>query len=214
MQHRTFRLSVYGGSVVRIALGSAPFLIPLMLQLGLGYTPVEAGSILLWLFAGNLAIKPATTWIMNTFGFKPVLIVNGVLIALGFVALAMINESTSSFTIAALLFINGITRSMHLTLLNTIAFADVPPDKMRDANTLGAILMQMNRGLGITLSALAIAVASLILGQSADTPDLTTFTIAMVFMAILALVSITDSILLSKEDGDAVLNKRKRKESL
>nr|WP_239059387.1 MFS transporter [Alteromonas hispanica] len=214
MQHRTFRLSVYGGSVVRIALGSAPFLIPLMLQLGLGYTPVEAGSILLWLFAGNLAIKPATTWIMNTFGFKPVLIVNGVLIALGFVALAMINESTSSFTIAALLFINGITRSMHLTLLNTIAFADVPPDKMRDANTLGAILMQMNRGLGITLSALAIAVASLILGQSADTPDITTFTIAMVFMAILALVSITDSILLSKEDGDAVLNKRKRKKLL
>jgi len=199
---------------VRIALGSAPFLIPLMLQLGLGYTPVEAGSILLWLFAGNLAIKPATTWIMNTFGFKPVLIVNGVLIALGFVALAMVNESTSSFTIAALLFINGITRSMHLTLLNTIAFADVPTDKMRDANTLGAILMQMNRGLGITLSALAIAVASLILGQSADTPDITTFTIAMVFMAILALVSITDSILLSKEDGDAVLNKRKRKKSL
>jgi Na+/melibiose symporter-like transporter len=205
---------VYGGSVVRIALGSAPFLIPLMLQLGLGYTPVEAGSILLWLFAGNLAIKPATTWIMNTFGFKPVLIVNGVLIALGFVALAMIDANTSSFTIAALLFMNGITRSMHLTLLNTIAFADVPPDKMRDANTLGAILMQMNRGLGITLSALAIAVAALILGQSADTPDITTFTIAMVFMAILALVSITDSILLSKEDGDAVLNKRKGKKSL
>tara|TARA_A200000159_G_scaffold164929_1_gene197539 strand:- start:11071 stop:11595 length:525 start_codon:yes stop_codon:yes gene_type:complete len=94
------------------------------------------------------------------------------------------------------------------------ALADVPPDKMRDANTLGAILMQMNRGLGITLSALAIAVAALILGQSAETPDLTTFTIAMAFMAILALVSITDSLLLSKEDGDAVLNKRKGKKSL
>lgn len=210
MQYRTFRLSVYGGSVVRIALGSAPFLIPLMLQLGLGYTPVEAGSILLWLFAGNLAIKPATTWIMNTFGFKPVLIVNGVLIALGFVALAMIDANTSSFTIAGLLFINGITRSMHLTLLNTIAFADVPPDKMRDANTLSAILMQMNRGLGITLSALAIAVAAILLDQSVSTPALSTFSLAMAFMGVIALVSIINSITLSKEDGSAVLNKRKR----
>ncbi|MEC9164804.1 MAG: MFS transporter [Pseudomonadota bacterium] len=213
MQHKTFRLTVFGGSVMRVALGSAPFLVPLMLQLGLGYSPVEAGSLLLWLFAGNLAIKPATTWIMNTFGFKRVLVVNGVLIALGFVALAMINHSTSSFTIAVILFVNGITRSMHLTLINTIAFADVPPNKMRDANTLGAILMQMNRGLGITLSALAIAAAAFILGQSANMPNLQTFTLSMMFMAAVALVSIYDSLMLSKEDGDAVLNKRKAKKA-
>ena len=150
---------------------------------------------------------------MNTFGFKRVLVVNGVLIALGFVALAFVNHQTSLFTIAAILFANGVTRSMHLTLLNTIAFADVPTHKMRDANTLGAILMQMNRGLGITLSALAIAAASFLLGQSADTPTLTTFTMAMLFMSVLALVSITDSLMLSKEDGVSVLNKRKAKKA-
>ena len=211
MQYRTFRLSVYGGSVVRIALGSAPFLVPLMLQLGLDYTPVEAGSLLLWLFAGNLAIKPATTWIMNTFGFKRVLIVNGILIATGFIALALITKNTSSLTIGIILFINGVTRSMHLTLLNTIAFADVPAHEMRDANTLGAILMQMNRGLGITLSALAIAFATFILDQHASSPDLSTFTLAMLFMAFIAFISIADSWLLSKEDGDSVLNKRKDK---
>jgi MFS family permease len=168
---------------------------------------------LLWLFAGNLAIKPATTWFMNTFGFKRVLVCNGVLIALGFVALAFVNHTTSSFTIATILFINGVTRSMHLTLLNTIAFADVPPNKMRDANTLGAILMQMNRGLGITLSALAIATAALILDQSAGTPNLQTFTLAMLFMGAVALVSIYDSLMLSKEDGIMVLNKRKAKKA-
>ena len=209
MQYRTFRLSVYGGSVVRVALGSAPFLVPLMLQLGLGYTPVEAGSLLLWLFAGNLAIKPATTWIMNTFGFKKVLIVNGLLIAAGFVALALITPETSAFTIGVILFVNGITRSMHLTLLNTIAFADVPANNMRDANTLGAILMQMNRGLGITLSALAIAIGTFVLGQDPASPDLATFTFAMLVMSCIALLSITDSLMLSREDGDSVLNKRK-----
>ena len=73
--------------------------------------------------------------------------------------------------------------------------------------------MQMNRGLGITLSALAIAAASFLLGQSADTPTLTTFTMAMLFMSVLALVSITDSLMLSKEDGVSVLNKRKAKKA-
>lgn len=211
MQHKTFRLSVYGGSVVRVALGSAPFLVPLMLQLGLGYSPVEAGSLLLWLFAGNLAIKPATTWIMNKFGFKRAFIVNGVFISLGFVALAFVDHNTSSLVIALILFLNGVTRSMHLTLINTIAFADVPTNKMRDANTLGAILMQMNRGLGITLSALAIAIAAAVLGQSSATPDLQTFSLALLFMAGLALTSIYDSLKLSKEDGNSVLNKRKNK---
>lgn len=208
MQYRTFRLSLYGGSLVRIALGSAPFLIPLMLQLGMGYSPVEAGSILLWLFAGNLAIKPATTWIMNTFGFKPVLIANGLFISAGFVALAFIREETPSTAIAALLFINGMTRSMHLTLLNTIAFADVPTTEMRDANTLSAILMQMNRGLGITLSALAVAGAALFIGDTVAQPSLNTFALAMIIMAVLSLISITDSVMLSKHDGENLLTKR------
>ncbi|MEC8416988.1 MAG: MFS transporter, partial [Pseudomonadota bacterium] len=46
MRYNTFKLSVYGGSIVRIAIGSAPFLVPVMLQLGLGYSPVEAGTLL------------------------------------------------------------------------------------------------------------------------------------------------------------------------
>ena len=209
MAYRTFRLSMYGGSLTRIALGSAPFLVPLMLQLGMGYSPVEAGTLLLWLFVGNMAIKPATTWIMNTFGFKPVLIVNGIMISMGFVALALITSHSSSFTIAVILFISGVNRSMHLTLLNTIAFADVPKDKMRDANTLSAILMQMNRGMGITISALMLAFAGLLVGNSAAEPSLINFKIAMAMMAIVALLSITDSIMLSKNDGDSVLKKKR-----
>lgn len=207
MQFRTFRLSMYGGSVVRIALGSAPFLVPLMLQLGMGYSPVEAGTLLLWLFVGNIAIKPATTWIMNTFGFKRVLIANGIMISLGFVALSLITQQSSSVVIAVILFVSGVNRSMHLTLLNTIAFADVPKDKMRDANTLGAILMQMNRGMGITISALMLAVASLMVGNSSSDPSLINFKIAMAMMAVVALLSITDSLMLSKTDGDSVLKK-------
>ena len=212
MQFRTFRLSMYGGSVARTALGSAPFLIPLMLQLGMGYTPIEAGTLLLWLFVGNIAIKPATTWIMNTFGFKPVLIVNGIMISMGFVAMAFITQHTSSLVIAIILFVSGVNRSMHLTLLNTIAFADVPKEKMRDANTLSAILMQMNRGMGITISALMLAISAFLVGNTTSEPSLINFKLAMSMMAMVALLSIIDSLLLSKNDGDSVLKKRTKQQ--
>ena len=206
MKYRTFRITLFGGSVVRIALASAPFLVPLMLQLGLGYTPVEAGTLLLWLFAGNLAVKPATTWLMNAAGFKWILIVNAVLVAIGYVALGLLTPQTPYIAIAALLFVCGMNRSIHLTALNTLSFADVPQHNMRDANTLGAMLAQMNRGLGITVGALAVTLSGALLGDTGD-PLQVHFQIAMGAMAVLALLSTIDCILLPDDAGNAVLKK-------
>ncbi|MCU7555470.1 MFS transporter [Alteromonas sp. ASW11-19] len=205
MQKKTFRVTVLGGSVIRIAMSSTPFLIPLMLQLGLGYTAVEAGTMLLWLFAGNLAIKPATTRIMNLFGFKRILIVNAVAIAAGFMALGLVTAATPTWLLGLILFISGMNRSVHLTVLNTLNFADIPHTQMRDANTLSAVLMQMNRGLGITVGALALALASYLAGGSNAQPDLMHFHLAMLFMGGLALVSIIDSLRLAPNAGNAVL---------
>ncbi len=208
LRYRTFRITLVGGSVVRIALASAPFLIPLMLQLGLGYSPVEAGTLLLWLFAGNLAIKPATTWLMNTAGFRRVLIANAVMIALGYVALGLLTTDTAYVVIAGLLFICGVNRSIHLTALNTLSFADVPQHSMRDANTLGAMLAQMNRGLGITVGALAVSLSGIVIGVPGE-PQQLHFQIAIVAMAGLALLSTIDCMLLPKNAGSAVLNKQR-----
>ncbi len=207
IRYRTFRATIFGGSVIRIALSSAPFLIPLMLQLGMGYSPIQAGTVLLWLFAGNLAIKPATTWIMNRFGFKQVLTYNTILIAAGFIALAFCTLQTPGWLLGLILFTSGMTRSMHLTVLNTLGFADIPQHKIRDANTLSAVIMQMTRGLGITIGALALTLATLLLAGSAEQPELIDFQLAMGMMAIIALLSIVDSLRLPAHAGSSILKK-------
>lgn len=211
MSVATFRLTILGGSAMRIALASAPFLVPLMLQLALGFTPVEAGSVLLWLFAGNLAIKPATTWIMNAAGFKRVMVVNTLLVAAGFVAIGQFSEDTPTWLMAVTLFISGVNRSMHLTVLNTIAFADIPQEKVRDANTLGAVIMQMTRGLGITIGALALAMATIITGSQNGEPMVADFSITFFVIAGISLLSLVDSIRLPHDAGEAILNKRRLK---
>ncbi|QJR82735.1 MFS transporter [Alteromonas pelagimontana] len=207
---RTFRFTIFGGSVIRVALSSAPFLIPLMLQLGLGYSAVEAGTLLLWLFGGNLIVKPATTWLMNQFGFKHILIVNGALIAAGFAALALCSTTTPAWALATILFISGMNRSMHLTVLNTISFADIPQAQMRDANTFGAVVMQMTRGLGITVGALALAFGTWLLNGNTANPSVAEFQVTMWVMAFIALLSIIDSVSLPADAGETVLKKRRR----
>src|SRR6201999_205455 len=70
----TFRLSIRGGGVFRACLSAVPFLLPLLFQVGFGLDPVTSGTLLLAVFAGNLGMKPATTWVLRTVGFRRAMI--------------------------------------------------------------------------------------------------------------------------------------------
>jgi EmrB/QacA subfamily drug resistance transporter len=205
----TFRVTAIGGSMFRTAIGTAPFLLPLMFQLGFGYSAVDAGLLLLWLFAGNLCMKPGTTWIMNRFGFRRVLIVNGTLVAAGFAACALLTADTPRGLVAVLLFFTGMTRSMQFTALNTIGFADVPQARMRDATTLFSVLQQMNAGMGIAVGALALSIAALIRG-GAGTVSAGDFRLAFWLIGVLAALAIIDSFWLPARAGARVLRKGER----
>ncbi|MCH1923589.1 MFS transporter [Shewanella sp. C31] len=205
---RTFRVSIVGGSLFRIAISSVPFLLPLMFQVGFGFSAVTSGALLLWLFAGNLAMKPATTAIMNRFGFKKVLVVNGLMVVIGFAAMAFISADTPKWLIATLLFVSGMNRSMHFTAMNTIGFADIPTKQMTDANTLQAVIMQMNLGAGIAIGALSLAIASLINGGSSATASAADFALSMWFIAGIALLAIFDCARLPANAGASVLKHR------
>ncbi|MBF9000394.1 DHA2 family efflux MFS transporter permease subunit [Vibrio nitrifigilis] len=205
---KTFRISIVGGSLFRIAINTAPFLLPLLFQIGMGYSPIQSGTLLLWLFAGNLFIKPATTWIMNQFGFKNVLIINGLMVAAGFAAMSQMTANTPYLVIVAILFISGMNRSIQFTALNTISFADMPDKKMRDANTLQAVFLQMNIGTGIALGALFLSIACLLHGHTSTNPVTEDFSLALWFTSALALIAIIDSLLLSPRAGFSVLEKK------
>ena len=65
---QSFRVSNLGGGVYRLVISAAPFLLPLMFQVGFGWSPVRAGFLVLLLFLGNVAIKPATSPLIRTAG--------------------------------------------------------------------------------------------------------------------------------------------------
>ena len=203
---KTFRITAVGGSFFRIAVASVPFLLPLMFQLGFGMSAVDAGILLLWLFVGNLCMKPATTWIMNTFGFRRVLITNGIMVSAGFATMAMFTVNTPYWLMALVLFISGLNRSMHFTALNTIGFADVGEQQMRDASTLFSVLQQMSRGIGIAFAALVLAFSMWFLhGTTLVETQTEDFQLAFWIIAVLALISIADTLSLSRDAGASIL---------
>jgi len=204
----TFRVCAVGGSLFRCAIGTAPFLIPLMFQLGFGWSAVQAGTLLLWLFAGNLLMKPATTSIMNRYGFRRTLVANGLLVALGFALCAMLQPHTPLPVIALLLFFTGLTRSLQFTAYNTIGFADVPKEHMRDATTLFSVLQQMNAGMGIAIGALALSIAGLLHGSASGQASTNDFRLAFWIVAALALAGTIDSCLLPRNAGERVLKRK------
>jgi EmrB/QacA subfamily drug resistance transporter len=207
----TFAVNVIGGSLFRISIGSAPFLLPLMFQLAFGLSAVTAGMLMLALFAGNLLIKPSTTWTLRRFGFRRVLVVNGLLVAAGFLACAMLTPDTPIPVMAVILFFCGACRSMQFTALNTIAFADVKPAQMSGSTALFSMLQQMNAGIGVALGAVALQVAEHLTGDATSAhPSVLDFRIALVVMSALAALAVINAMRLPRHAGAEVSGHKAR----
>jgi Major Facilitator Superfamily/Probable cobalt transporter subunit (CbtA) len=131
----TYAMTLRGGSLFRVSVTMAPFLLPTMFQLGFGLNPFASGLLILPLFAGSLGMKIITTRLLRRYGFRRVLLVNGTLTALAVVGCAALTPSTPYTVIVIVLFASGLTRSLQFSALNSLAFADVPPEQMSATNT-------------------------------------------------------------------------------
>ena len=144
---KSFAITIEGGSLFRIAISVSPFLLPLMFQVGFGLNAFQSGILMLGLFVGNLSMKPATTTVLRRFGFRSVLIWNGILTAVMMLGCALLFPQTSRIIILAVLFVNGLCRSMQFTCLSTLAFADVPKPELSSATSFFSMITQMSMGM-------------------------------------------------------------------
>ena len=189
---RSFAIVAGGGTLYRIAVGAIPFLLPLMFQVGFGLDAFHSGLLVLALFLGNIGIKPMTSAVLRRFGFRRTLIGNGVLAALAILALTLIAASTPLPSTVALLVVAGATRSMGLTALNTLAFAEVPATALNGANTLFNMLQQMGFGLGVAIGAVALRFAELWRPEGVGHATPLEFRIAFGLVTLVALCAVAD----------------------
>jgi EmrB/QacA subfamily drug resistance transporter len=201
---KTFAVTLGGGSLFRMAISVSPFLLPMMFQVGFGLDAFQSGLLMLALFAGNLGMKTVTSPVLRRYGFRSVLIVNGILAALGILACSALAPQTPRIVIIAVLFANGLFRSMQFTSLSTLAFADVPKSELSSATSFFSMVMQMTMGMGVALGAIALRLAALLDRHRGGIPSATEFRVAFALVSLLAFVAVIDCFSLAPEAGAAV----------
>jgi EmrB/QacA subfamily drug resistance transporter len=196
---RTYAATSAEGSLLRLAINMIPFLLPLLFQVGFGLSAVTSGLLVLTVFAGNLVMKTITTPTVRRFGFRRVLVGNGILVALSLAACALFSASTPYWLIAVVCFLGGAFRSLEFTGVNTLAFADVPAESMSAASTVNATVGQLATGMGVAVAATVVAVAA-----GGGLPTVADFRMGFLVGAAIALVGALMFLRLDRSDGAVV----------
>ena len=181
LQIPTFATSVVAGSMFRIGIGAMPFLLPLMLQLGFGLSPLRSGLITFVSAAGAITVKPIAKPLLRRFGFRAVLSVNAAISTAIIALTAAFRPDWPIALIYLVLLVGGVFRSLQFTAYNTIAYADIPPPRMSQATSLYSTLQQLSLTMGVTLGAAALAVFGVLAGRSH--PGLPEFSAAFLIVA-------------------------------
>ncbi len=155
----TFRVSLTGGSLFRIGVGAVPLLLPLMLQLGFGMTPLRSGLTTFVAAMGAMAMKATASPILNLVGFRRVLVWNGA-IGIGFIAInGLLSPTTPIALILGILLAGGYFRSLQFTGINAIAYADIDQAAMSRAVSFAAVAQQLALSVGVALGAGVLQIA-------------------------------------------------------
>jgi EmrB/QacA subfamily drug resistance transporter len=159
LAYQTFRTSLIGGTLMRLGLGATPFLMPLLLQTGLGWSPGEAGLITMATGVGALAARSLVASAIRRLGFKTMLVGSGLLAALLTAIPGFFSSNTPLWLMLPVLIATGMARAAQFTSTNTIAFADVPDSDLSAASTFSQVVQQLGMSLGVTAGALALGLA-------------------------------------------------------
>ena len=154
---RTFRASVSGSYFTRLGIGGIPFLFPLLYQVGLGFTPIQSGLLMMPQAVAAMSLKMVMPGILRRFGYRSVLISNTVILGLLIALFATIGAGTPVWLIVAQTFVFGFFTSLQYTSMNTLAYADVTGEQTSSASTIASTMQQMSISFGVATASLATA---------------------------------------------------------
>lgn len=151
---RTFKISVLGNLLSRLGFGGVPFLLPLLLQIGLGFPAQLSGLLLAPTAVGVVIVKPYLVRLLRFFGYKRLLILNTTLAAISLWTFIFVNHGTSLFIIGSLTFLYGLMISIQYSAMNTLAYSDIPAEHLSAATSIMSTLQQISQSFGVAVSAL------------------------------------------------------------
>ena len=155
---RTFRVAISGNLMTRLGIGGLPFLLPLLYQVGLGFTPIQSGLMIMPQALAAMSLKPTLPRVLRRFGYRRLLIANTVMLGAIVMLFATIDLGTPLWAIALQAFVYGFFTSTQYTSMNTLGYADVDQEQASGASTIASTAQQLAVSFGVASASLTVAV--------------------------------------------------------
>jgi MFS family permease len=154
---RTLRSALTGSFVTRLGVGGMPFLLPLLYQVGLGYTPIQSGLLILPQSVAAISFKMLMPKILSRFGYRSVLLANTLSLGLLIGLFSTVNAQTPVWVIGLQALAFGFLSSLQFTSMNTLVYADVAEADASMASTIASTMQQMSVSFGVAAASLTTA---------------------------------------------------------
>jgi EmrB/QacA subfamily drug resistance transporter len=151
---RTFRASVVGSLVTRLGVGGMPFMLPLLYQVGLGYSPVQSGLLIMPQPVAAIGLRLLTPKILALLGYRRVLLVNTLCMGLLIIFFMTVNVGTPAWVIVVEAAAFGFFSSLQYTSMGTLAFADLSDAEASMGSSIASTVQQMSMSFGVAIASL------------------------------------------------------------
>ena len=154
---RTFRAAVNGSFFTRLGIGGVPFLLPLLYQTGMGFTPIQSGLLIMPQALAAMSMKVIMRKLLATIGYRGVLISNTLIIGVLLALFSTIGIRTPVWMIVLLAFFYGGFTSLQYTSMNTLVYSDVAEPDASSASSIASTMQQMSISFGVAVAGLTTA---------------------------------------------------------
>jgi EmrB/QacA subfamily drug resistance transporter len=205
---RTFRISVVGGFFTRLGIGGMPFLLPLLYQIGLGFSPWQAGLLMMPQFLAAILMKLASNRVLARWGHRRVLLFNTLCFGVTLSGFSQVGLGTPVGFILALSFAQGFFASLQFTSMNSLVYAEVTDPEASKASSIASTAQQMSLSFGVAVVSL---ISAWYLGNVDQTVPINVVPAlhkAYLTMGGLTILSALTFVGLHVNDGDNVSNRR------
>jgi EmrB/QacA subfamily drug resistance transporter len=185
----SYRVGVLGNLFSRLGSGSMPFLIPLLLQVGLGYSPLDAGLTMIPVAIAGMVSKRLIVPLVRRFGYRRVLLVNTILVGLAMASFALIGPDQPVWLRVIQLAAFGMVNSLQFTAMNTVTLRDLEGELASGGNSLLSMVMMLSMSLGVATASGLLAAFTDMFGSERGSAALPAFHATFVCVGLITAVS-------------------------
>ena len=187
---QSFRVGLLGNLFARIGSGAMPYLIPLLMQLAMGYSPAQAGMLMLPVALAGMGMKRVVTRIVLRLGYRRVLVSNTLALGVLIVSFALMTPDQPLWLRVVQMAVFGAVNSMQFTAMNTVTLKDLTPANASSGNSLMSMVQMLGMSLGVSVAAALLSAFSAWLGVGETGPQsLAVFRGALVAIGVLTMAA-------------------------